>query len=59
MTPGGGQPPIPASGETTTTSYNSLGQVDSVTDPKGPTSYTYDGTDANGVVEHRGLVTAV
>ena len=49
----------PATGETTTTSYNSLGQIDSVTDPQGTTSYTYDGTDTNGNVEHRGLVTGL
>ncbi|MEV4263543.1 RHS repeat-associated core domain-containing protein [Kribbella sp. NPDC049584] len=48
------------SGETaTTTVYNSAGNVATVTDANGSTSYTYDGTDANGKTEHRGIVTKV
>jgi RHS repeat-associated protein len=47
----------PAPGETTTTAYNKAGYVAAVTDPQGTTSYTYDGTDAAGNAEHRGLVT--
>lgn len=48
---------VPAAGETTTTNYNANGEVSSVVDPQGTTSYTYDGTDAAGLSEHRGLVT--
>ncbi|GAA3117405.1 RHS repeat-associated protein [Kribbella aluminosa] len=48
------------SGDTpTTTVYNAVGDVATVTDPNGTTSYTYDGTDANGKIEHRGIVTKV
>lgn len=47
----------PASGETTTTNYNANGDVASVVDPQGTTTYGYDGTDAAGKNEHRGLVT--
>jgi RHS repeat-associated protein len=43
--------------EVTSTVYNTAGRVSSVTDPKGSTSYSYDGTDAKGKTEHRGLVT--
>lgn len=46
-------------GQTTTTTYNTGGQVATTTDPTGTTTYTYDGTDAAGNAEHRGLVTAV
>jgi RHS repeat-associated protein len=49
----------PTSGETTTTNYDASGEVSSVVDPKGTTSYTYDGTDAAGKSEHRGLVTKI
>lgn len=45
--------------EVTTTSYNAAGDVDTVTDPRGTTTYTYDGTDADGNEEHRGLATKV
>ncbi|MGN6780710.1 MAG: RHS repeat-associated core domain-containing protein [Marmoricola sp.] len=47
-----------AAGETTTTGYDAAGQVKMVTDPQGTTSYTYDGTDATGSIEHRGLPTS-
>jgi RHS repeat-associated protein len=49
----------PAAGETTTTSYDAAGNVAEVVDPQGTTSYTYDGTDAAGHHEHRGLPTKV
>lgn len=45
--------------DTTTTSFDAAGRVEAVTDPKGVTRYTYDGTDAAGAVERRGLVTKV
>lgn len=45
--------------ETTTTTYNTAGDVDQVTDPRGTTTYTYDGTDADGKTEHRGLITKI
>ena len=45
----------------TTTSYDPYGRVASVADPKGTTTYTYDGgssgNDAAGKAERRGLVT--
>ena len=48
------------SGETaTTTVYDAAGSVATVTDANGTTSYTYDGTDANGNTERRGLTTRV
>ena len=48
------------SGETaTTTVYDAAGSVATVTDANGTTSYTYDGTDANGNTERRGLATRV
>ena len=56
-------------GETTTTSYVApgnpgAGQIYSVVTPSGPTTtetstYSYDGTDANGNTEHRGLPTGL
>lgn len=54
----------PAPGEPTTTSYNAAGDVAQVIDPKGTTSYRYDGagtngTDAAGKAEHRGLPTSM
>lgn len=53
----------PAVGETTTTRYDAAGRVDTITDPKGTTTYTYDGgttgIDAAGRVERRGLPTSV
>ncbi len=45
--------------DTSTTSYDKLGQVTKVTDNTGEARYTYGGTDANGQVETRGLVTRV
>lgn len=48
------------SGETpTTTAYNAAGRVATITDANGSTRYTYDGTDATGKTEHRGLTTRV
>jgi large repetitive protein len=48
-----------AAGETTTTNYNADGNIANVVDPKGTTTYTYNGTDAAGHNEHRGLLTAM
>lgn len=45
------------SAETTTTLYNQLGDVTKVTTPQSVTDYTYDGVDANGQQETRGLLT--
>jgi RHS repeat-associated protein len=45
--------------DTTTTAYDTAGRVASVTDPKGTTTTTWDGTDANGEAERRGLATKV
>ncbi|WP_241996612.1 RHS repeat-associated core domain-containing protein [Kribbella antiqua] len=48
------------SGETaTTTAYDIGGGVKTIVDPNGTTQYTYDGTDAAGRVEHRGLPTKI
>ncbi|MGW6196943.1 RHS repeat-associated core domain-containing protein [Kribbella sp. NPDC055110] len=48
------------SGETaTTTAYDVGGGVKSVVDANGATLYTYDGTDAAGHLEHRGLPTKI
>ncbi len=48
------------SGETaTTTVYDAAGRTKTVTDANGSTTYTYDGTDANGQQERRGLTTKV
>jgi RHS repeat-associated protein len=49
----------PSSDTATTTVYNAAGDVATVTDANGSTTYTYDGTDANGKTEHRGLPTKV
>jgi RHS repeat-associated protein len=49
----------PSGDTTTTTVYNAAGDVATVTDANGSTTYTYDGTDANGKTEHRGLATKV
>ncbi|QEH94519.1 hypothetical protein FV141_14105 [Dermacoccus abyssi] len=46
-------------GETATTTYGADGAVASVSDPKGTTKYTYDGTDAAGKTERRGMVTGM
>ena len=42
---------------TTTTTYNHLGDITKVVTPQTETTFTYDGTDANGQMEHRGLLT--
>jgi RHS repeat-associated protein len=44
---------------TTSTTFDAAGRPASVTDPKGTTTWTYDGVDATASSEHRGLVTAV
>ncbi|HEX2857197.1 MAG TPA: hypothetical protein VHO26_06935, partial [Propionibacteriaceae bacterium] len=46
-------------GDVTTTIYDSAGRVASVVDPKGTTTTTWDGTDAAGNAERRGLPTRV
>ena len=46
-------------GNTATTVYDTAGRVKSTSDGKGTYTYTYDGTDMAGKVEHRGLVTKV
>ena len=46
-----------ADGNTSTTTYTIDGQPATHTDGKGTYTYTYDGTDANGATEHRGLLT--
>ncbi len=46
-------------GDVATTSYDTTGRVSTVTDAQGSTTYTYDGVDANGEVERRGLATAL
>jgi RHS repeat-associated protein len=48
-----------ADGSLSTTSYDAYGHVASINDGKGTYTYTYDGTDAAGKAEHRGLVTTV
>lgn len=45
-------------GDKTTTAYDTAARVVKVTDPKGTTTFTYDGNDANGKAERRSLVTA-
>lgn len=49
--------PPEGSPETTTSTYNALGDLVSVTTPKSTTTYVYDGVDANGAEEYRGLLT--
>ena len=44
-------------GDVTTTTYDAKARVTSINDGKGITSFEYDGTDANGKEERRGLVT--
>jgi RHS repeat-associated protein len=46
-------------GSTATTSYDAAGRVKTSNDGKGVYSYTYDGTDASGKTEHRGLTTRI
>lgn len=45
--------------DTTVRAYDAAGRIASVTDPLGTTTTTWDGTDANGVTERRGLATKV
>ncbi len=49
----------PSGDAATTTTYDSYGRVASVEDPKGTTTYTYDGADAAGKTERRGLPTSL
>jgi large repetitive protein len=49
----------PSGEAATTTAYNAAGSVAAAADANGSTTYTYDGTDANGKTEHRGLATKV
>ncbi len=51
--------PAGATADTSTTTYNALGQIVTVVDNQTTTEYSYDGTDANGNTETRGLVTGV
>ncbi|MFL6090457.1 MAG: RHS repeat-associated core domain-containing protein [Aeromicrobium sp.] len=44
-------------GNTATTTYDSAGRVKTFNDGKGTTTYTYDGNDASGLAERRGLIT--
>lgn len=46
-------------GNTATTSYDAAGRVASANDGKGTYSYSYNGTDALGKKERRGLVTSL
>ncbi len=46
-------------GDVATTGYDAAGRVATVTDAKGAVAYTYDGTDAAGKVERRGVTTKV
>ena len=46
-------------GNTSTTTYDVVGRTKTFDDGKGTYTYTYDGTDAAGKSEHRGLVTRV
>ncbi|MFI7423707.1 RHS repeat-associated core domain-containing protein [Nonomuraea sp. NPDC049684] len=48
-----------ADGNTSTTTYTLDGLTASVGDGKGVTTYTYDGTDALGKAERRGLITKI
>jgi RHS repeat-associated protein len=48
-----------ADGNTTTSTYDIDGNLHTVNDGKGTYTYTYDGTDAAGNSEHRGLLTKV
>ncbi|MGQ0465112.1 MAG: DNRLRE domain-containing protein [Sporichthyaceae bacterium] len=50
---------VPSGGGLTSTAYDAAGRVASKTDPKGTTTWTYDGTDANGLAENRGLPTGM
>ncbi|MBB6472644.1 DNRLRE domain-containing protein [Sphaerisporangium rubeum] len=48
-----------ADGNVSTVTYDAAGRVATVNDGKGTTTYTYDGTDALGGVERRGLPVAI
>lgn len=43
--------------DSSTTTYDALGQITRIADSNGSSDYTYDGLDANGQEETRGLVT--
>ena len=51
--------PAGQSADSSTTTYDTAGRVTTVVDNNGQTAYAYDGTDAAGLDEHRGIVTAV
>ena len=51
--------PAGQSADSSTTTYDTNGYTSSVVDNNGQTAYTYDGTDAAGLSEHRGMVTAI
>lgn len=46
-------------GNTATTSYDTAGRTKTASDGKGTYTYTYDGTDTLGNIEHRGLATRI
>lgn len=46
-------------GNTGTSTYNAAGQLATFNDGKATYTYTYDGSDANGKTEHRGLTTRI
>ena len=48
-----------ADAQATISTYTIDGQPHTVNDGKGTYTYTYDGTDANGATEHRGLLTSL
>lgn len=48
-----------ADGNTAVTTYDTAGRTAAVNDGKGTYTYTYDGTDAAGKVERRGLPTGI
>lgn len=46
-------------GNAATTTYDTAGRVATFNDGKGTTTYSYDGTDTLGNIEHRGLATKI